>query len=54
MTLWKVVKHYYNSNTPTYEIMPYNLKGHLKCCWKFYGIKGLKWCYLLLQGLRLC
>lgn len=46
MTLWKVDKHYHNSNTPTYEVTPYNLKGHLKCCWKWYGIKGLKWCYL--------
>lgn len=45
MTLWIVNRCYFN-NTPTYEVMPYNLKGHLKCCWKWYGIKGLKWCYL--------
>jgi hypothetical protein len=47
MTLWKVVKHFYiNSDAPTYEVLPYNLKGHLICCWKWYGWKGLKWCYL--------
>lgn len=47
MTLWKVCRHFYiNSDKPTYEVLPYNLKGHLKCCWKWYGIKGLKWCYL--------
>lgn len=46
MTLWKVNKYYFNNSTPTYEVMPYNLKGHLKCCWKWYGFKGLKWCYL--------
>lgn len=22
------------------------MKGHLICCWKWYGIKGLKWTYL--------
>lgn len=45
MTLWKVDKYYVN-NTPTYKVMPYHLRGHLICCWKWYGIKGLKWCYL--------
>lgn len=46
MTLWKVDRYYHNSNTPTYEVMPYNFRGHLYCCWKWYGFKGLKWCYL--------
>ena len=46
MILWKVDRYYHNSNIPTYEVMPYDLKGHLKCCWKWYGFKGLKWCYL--------
>lgn len=46
MTLWKVCKHYHNSNTPIFEAIPYNLRGHLICCLKWYGIKGLKWCYL--------
>ncbi len=47
MTLWKVDRYYFNhNNTPTYAVMPYHLKGHLKCCWKWYGLKGLKWCYL--------
>ena len=48
MTLWKVTRHFYiNSDTPVYDVMPYNLVGHLKCCWKYYGWSGLKWCYLL-------
>lgn len=46
MTLWKVCKHYHNSNIPTYEVMPYSLCGHLMCCLKWYKFKGLKWCYL--------
>ncbi len=46
MTLWKVDRYYHNSNVPVYEVMPYNLRGHLMCCWKWYGIKGLKWCYM--------
>ena len=29
MTLWKVDKYYFNNeDTPTYEVMPYNLRGH--------------------------
>ena len=47
MTLWKVDKYYFNNDdTPTYEVMPYNLRGHLSCCLKWYGFKGFKWCYL--------
>ena len=46
MTLWKVDKYYHN-NIPVYKVMPYNLRGHLRCCLKWYGIKGLTWCYLL-------
>ena len=46
MTLWTVDKYYYNNDVPTYEVMPYSFRGHLKCCWKWYGVKGLKWCYL--------
>ena len=47
MKFWVVSKHYYiNSDKPVYEVLPYNFWGHLKCCWKWYGIKGLKWCYL--------
>lgn len=46
MTLWKVDKYYYDSDTPVFEATPYNLRGHLKSCWKWYGLKGLKWCYL--------
>jgi hypothetical protein len=48
MTLWKVDKYYHNNNddVPVYEVSPYHLRGHLQCCLKWYGIKGLKWCYL--------
>ena len=47
MTLWKVDKYYLNnSDIPRYKVMPYNLRGHLSCCKKWYGFKGLKHCYL--------
>ena len=47
MKLWVVVKHFYiNSDIPVYEVLPYHFWGHIKCCWKWYGIKGLKWCYI--------
>lgn len=47
LTFWKVDKYYHgNNDTPVFEVSPYNFKGHLYCCWKYYGIKGLKWCYL--------
>lgn len=45
MTLWKVVACY-PDDKPTFVVLPYDFFGHLKCCWKWYGIKGLKWCYL--------
>ena len=45
MTLWKVDK-YHLFDDIVYVATPYSLRGHLKCCWKWYGIKGLKWCYL--------
>ena len=45
ITLWKVNKYYFN-DTPTYTVMPYNLFGHLDCCFRWYGIKGLQRCYL--------
>lgn len=46
MTLWKVNKYYTSDDTIKYAATSYDLKGHLKCCWKWYGFKGLKWCYL--------
>ena len=46
MTLWKVNRYYRNDDKPVFEAMPYNLRGHLICCCKWYGFKGLKWCYL--------
>lgn len=46
MTLWKVHKHYGKNDTVYYDISPYNLIGHLKCCIKWYGWNGLKWAYL--------
>lgn len=46
MKLWKVNKHFYiNKDKPVYDIMPYHFFGHLKCCFKYHGIRGLKWCY---------
>jgi len=48
MTLWKVdvLYHNENNNIPVYTVLPYHFRGHLICCWRWYGIKGLKWCYL--------
>lgn len=46
MTLWKVHKYYDRNDNTYYDVMPYDLRGHLKCCLKWYGFKGLKWCYL--------
>lgn len=47
MKLWRVNKHFYiNRTKPFYDIAPYHFWGHLKCCCKWYGIRGLKWCYL--------
>lgn len=46
MTLWKVDKYYDRNDNIYYDVMPYNLRGYLKCCLKWYGFKGLKWCYL--------
>lgn len=46
MTLWKVDKYYDRNDNIYYDVMPYNLQGHLQCCLKWYGFKGLKWCYL--------
>lgn len=46
MTLWKLYKYYDRNDNIYYDVMPYNSLGHLKCCLKWYGFKGLKWCYL--------
>lgn len=46
MTLWKVHKYYDKNDNVYYDVSPYNLRGHLNCCLKWYGFKGLKWCYL--------
>ena len=47
LKFWKVDKHFYiTSDKPYYDVAPCHFWGHLKCCWKWYGIKGLKWCYL--------
>lgn len=46
MTLWKVKKCYVNNDEILHIVMPYSLFGHLGCCFKWYGLKGLKWCYL--------
>lgn len=46
MTLWKVDKFYDTNDNIYYEVVPYGFKGHLECCWKWFGLRGLKWCYL--------
>ena len=46
MTLWKVEKYYDKKDNIYYDVTPYSLKGHLYCCWQWYGWKGLKNCYL--------
>ena len=46
MTLYKVCSYYDKYDTLRYEVIPYDLIGHLKCCFKWYGLKGLKYCYL--------
>lgn len=46
MTLWKVNKYYDTNDNIYYAVAPYDLLGHLKCCFKWYGLNGLKWCYL--------
>lgn len=47
LKLYRVDKHFYiTSDKPYYDVAPYHLWGHLKCCWKYYGWNGLKWCYL--------
>ena len=47
MTLWTVDKYYLgDSDEPVYNITPRDLKGYLYCCLKWYGINGLRWCYL--------
>ena len=46
MTLWMVNKRYDKNDNIYYDVDPYSLKGHLYCCWKWYGFKGLKNCYL--------
>ena len=44
MTIWKVCK-FYRENDPVYEVLPFDWKGHLSCVFKWYGFKGLRWCY---------
>ena len=47
LKFWKVCKHFYiNSDKTVYDVMPYHFLGHLRCCLKYHGIRGLKWCYL--------
>ena len=42
MTLWKVEKCYKKDDHVEYCMLPYDFKGVLKNCFKYYGIKGLK------------
>lgn len=46
MTLWKVEKCFTKEDEIKYSVHPYDLKGYLKACIEWHGIKGLKWCYL--------
>ena len=45
MTLWKVNRYFHN-DIQVYEAAPHNLKGYLYCCWRWWGIKALRHCYL--------
>ena len=42
MTLWKVEKCYKKDDSIQYYVMPYNFKGVMKGCLRYFGIKGLK------------
>ena len=47
LKLWRVNKHLYiTSNKPTYDVTPLRMLEYLMCCCKYYGIRGLRWCYL--------
>ena len=46
MTLWGVCKRYGQNDEIEFYVMPYSFLGHLKCCIKWFGIKGMKNMYL--------
>ena len=46
MTLWRVFRCYLSDDTIKYVVVSHDLKEHLKCCWKWLGLKGLKGYYL--------
>lgn len=46
MTLWGVDKCYWEDNKPHYVVLPYNFRGTLISCWKWFGLRGLKNKYL--------
>lgn len=46
MTLWRVCKTYDQNDSIRYVVLPYDFWGHIKCCIKWYGFKGLKRTYL--------
>lgn len=46
MSIWLVRKFYDKNDNPYYEAHPHSFWGHIKCCVKWYGWKGLKRCYL--------
>ena len=47
MRLWRVDKHVYiTSDKPVYEVTPLRFFEYIKCCCRYYGIKGLNRCYL--------
>lgn len=46
MTIWRVFRCYLSDDTIKYVVVPHDLIGHLKCCCKWLGFKGLKGFYL--------
>lgn len=46
MTLYKVAKTYRSNDEIDYVVLPYDFWGHIKCCIKWYGFRGLKKTYI--------
>jgi hypothetical protein len=46
MCWYKVQKFYNKDDNSYYDVLPYSFWGHIDCCIRWYGWKGLKRCYL--------
>ena len=47
LKLWRVDKHIYiTCDKPVYGVTPLRLLEYIKCCCRYYGLRGLKRCYL--------